>query len=329
MNKVDYIVVGSGLTGATIARVLADAGRDVLVVERREHVGGNVVDAVHPCGIRYNMHGPHYFRTDSERIWEWAQRFGAFRKFEALVQTKTGDGVLSWPLNSWMLTGRAIDEAIHDYNRKMWGAEVPQEALERIPKYVDGRLKQSKYQGVPVDGYSAWAARMLDDVRVGVGEAYRGWKISYWKIHARMKVIWTGAIDELFEFKLGKLDYRTQRRELVRYPSRVQDTVQLNLPSPHVAPIRCIEWNHLMPTPSWDAGSLCTYETPDAARTTDEAEYPVNVERNKKLYAEYRKMADADDRLLVCGRLGEYRYMDMDAAIARALMLAEQLLKEA
>lgn len=315
--KVDYLVVGAGLTGATIARMLTDAGRDVIVLDRRRHVGGNCRDEVHACGIRYGVYGPHYFRTNSDRIWDWAQRFGEFFNFEARVMTLVRGQLALWPL--CFHDADLTSVAVGDYNKKMWGTDVPQEALGRIPPYVDGRLKQDKHQGLPVNGYSAWIAEMLKGIEVGTN--YQRWQ--HRGVHPRM-LVYTGAIDEFYNHEYGRLEYRGQNRELVRSPQRisVQPVCQVNLPSLDVAPIRCIEWNHLMPKPSWDAGSLVTFETP----TSDVHEYPVNTLRNQEIYKKYRARADADDKLVICGRLGEYRYLDMDQAIARAMTVAEKLL---
>ena len=96
--NIDYVVVGSGLTGATIARLLYDAGRDVIVLERRDHLGGNVYDHVHPCGIRVHAYGPHYFRTNSEEIWEFVNRFAQFYKYEAVIKTLVDQNHENWPI---------------------------------------------------------------------------------------------------------------------------------------------------------------------------------------------------------------------------------------
>jgi len=327
--KVDYLVVGAGLTGATIARVLADSGRDVLVVDRRPHVGGNVRDEVHPCGVRYNLYGPHYFRTNSDELWDWVRRFGEFRPWAAHVQTLVDGTPTRWPLCKGYRGHRGMQlHAIDAYNWKMWGAETPDEATARGCFRDDGddRLKLDKYQGLPVDGYSAWVRKMLE--RIPFIGNLADWRA--WYGNSNTKTVYTGAIDEYYGYCYGELGYRGQKRELVRraYRQPFQPVVQVNLPSPDCGPIRCIEWNHMAAKPCWDAGSLLTYETPWAPDTPDAQEYPVNTAANKELYKKYRARADADDKLLVCGRLGEYKYMDMDAAIARALLLGRRLLKE-
>ena len=362
-RDVDYLIVGSGLTGAVIARTLVDAGRDVLVVDRRAHVGGNVHDHEHSSGIRVHTYGPHYFRTSSDRVWEFATRFAPFYKYEAALLTDVDGELEQWPIagsyirkhigENWtpefkgtpknfedaalsLMPRKVYEKFIKQYNEKQWG--VPNSTLAAalctrfdVRPDDEPRLKPgSKYQGIPEPGYTEWTRRILEGIPVQTGVDYlrrRG------EFSARKLLVFTGPIDEYFGFELGKLAYRGQQRSH-RYLSGVeyaQPCGQVNNPlhsgGPH---IRTLEWKHMMPKElaARIQGTLITRETPFTPDHPSEYEYPFPDERNAELYQSYRRRAEAQTGLLVCGRLGEYRYYDMDQAIARAMSLAERILNQ-
>ncbi len=321
MIKADYIIVGSGLTGATIARTLVDAGRDVVVLERRNAFGGNVRDTVHPCGVRYNLHGPHYFRTNSERIWEWVQRFGRFSPFAACVQTCIEGRLYRWPLRMENLD--LLQQAIEGYNEKMWGGIPSLEVTARIDVHrTDSypRLKLDKYQGVPTDGYSAWMEKMLLGVYCISGFDFlkRSDEVQYGTL------IYTGPIDELYDLQDGRLQYRSMKRDHIIYRESRQATVQVNCPEPENEFIRSIEWNHL-PWNSQCERTLVTYETPYSPTNPDAYEYPHYGVNQSALLQSYLDRAKADG-IIAAGRLALHRYYDMDQAIAAGLKIAEKLL---
>ncbi len=361
LNRVDYLVVGSGLTGAVIARHLADAGREVLVVERRAHVGGNVHDHTHESGIRVHTYGPHYFRTSSERIWEFVGRFAQFYRYEAKVMTDIDGQLVSWPVlgryireqvgDDWKptFTGKPsnFEEAalslmprviyerfVKGYTEKQWGVPATQLDAELCKRFTvhhddDPRFTPDrKYQGLPVPGYAAMMSRMLQGIEVRTNMHFdadesRG--------VAKRMLIYTGPIDAFFGYDLGRLDYRGQQRTHqwqadtdLKYPCG-----QVNNPSPQAGPhIRTLEWKHMMPPDAQPVrGTLLTRETPFTPDDPDSYEYPMPDQSNRKLYERYRQRADAMERVLIAGRLGEYRYYDMDQAIGRAMLLAERLLE--
>jgi UDP-galactopyranose mutase len=328
--RADYLIVGSGLTGASVARTLSDAGRDVLVLERRTHAGGNVRDAVHePSGVRWHVHGPHYFRTNCERLWDWVRRFSPFRPWAARVQTEIDGRLYRWPLKT---TDRHLwAEAVGGYNRKMWGVDAPAEALARVETRQDDddeRLKTDRFQGLPTFGYSAWVENMLAGVPVVTGFDYlrrRG------EVKARRKLIFTGPVDEFYGFDLGRLAYRGQRRELTHHADAcvpLQPVVQVNRPGPEVPHIREVEWNHLAASPSWRGGSLVTRETPYTPADPDGFEYPVNDAANAALRERYRARARAEGGVVFAGRLGRGIYLDMNEAVAAGLKLANRIIDE-
>jgi UDP-galactopyranose mutase len=356
----DYFVVGSGLTGATIARTLTDRGHDVVVVERRRHVGGNVHDHTHPSGIRIHTYGPHYFRTSSDSIWAYVGRFAEFYPFAAVLMSEIDDQLEHWPIQEeyimrsvgegWrpshqgpaanfeeaslaMMPAVVYRKFVRGYTAKQWGIDPHKLAADLAGRFDvrrdgDVRLKTSRYQGIPRGGYSAFMQRMLDGIRVVAGVDYLAHRDEF---AARRTVFFTGPIDEYFGFDLGRLVYRAQRREhrflpCVRWH---QPVAQVNHPSLAVPAIRTLEWKHMMEPDLREVpeGTVITTETPYTPEDPGAYEYPFPDAANQLLYARYRERADAIDRLVVCGRLGEYRYYDMDQAIGRALTLARRALQ--
>jgi len=359
--KVDYLIVGSGLTGATVARLLTDAGREVLVVDRRAHGGGNVHDYTHESGIRIHSYGPHYFRTSSERIWEYVNRFAQFYPFEAVVQSLVDGRCENWPIaasyirahigEGWRpefqgipanfeeaalsLMPRPIYEKfVKEYNEKQWGIPANQLAADLCKRFDvraddDPRLTpRALHQGLPQQGYAELMCRMLENIPLHLNYDYVHRKE---EITARKRLVFTGPIDELFEFALGRLVYRGQQRAHRYLPDVdfAQPVGQVNNPL-HAGGrhIRTLEWKHMMPEELERTckGTVLTTETPFTPASPNAYEYPLPDARNASLYADYRRRADAMQGLLVCGRLGEYRYYDMDQAIAAAMTLAGQLL---
>lgn len=357
---VDYLVVGSGLTGATIARELQDAGREVLVLDRRGHMGGNVHDHAHTSGIRIHTYGPHYFRTSSDELWEFVNRFASFYRYEAELKSLVDGRHENWPIagsyirrcvgEQWepefkgtpanfeeaslALMPRLIYEKfVKGYSEKQWG--VPARTLSaglarRFDVRLDDepRLMRHKHQGLPADGYAGLMTSMLAGIPVVLNCDYLRRRDEF---VARRGLIFTGPIDEYFGFDLGRLTYRGQRREHRYLPETdvVQPCGQVNNPDPAAGPhIRTLEWKHMMPADFARGirGTVLTTETTCTPEDPDRYEYPFPDEGNAELYRRYRERADAVPGLLVCGRLGEYRYYDMDQAIARARVLAGRYL---
>jgi UDP-galactopyranose mutase len=356
----DYVVVGAGITGATVARQLADAGRDVVVIDRRDHSGGNVHDFVHASGIRVHTFGPHYFRTNSSEIWQYVRRFAAFHPYRALVNSFVDGSYFTWPLNRSGLRSIAgglcisqpllppanFEEAclammprvvyerfVRGYTQKQWGVapvNLEKDLARRFDVREDDEICFSKhtFQGIPSDGYAAFIQNMLR----GIPQLLNCDYLKHRKvIHHKKKLIFTGPIDEFFGFDSGKLKYRAQRRTHEFYPNRATSLPvgQVNNPDVQNGPhIRTLEWKHMMhpATAAGIKGTVLTREIPFTPDDPNEYEYPFPDPHNRRLYNRYRERASQLSDTLICGRLGEYRYLDMDQALARALMLSRQLL---
>jgi len=357
----DFLIVGSGLTGAVIARTLVDAGRSVLVLDRRSHLGGNVHDHDHASGIRIHTYGPHYFRTNDDALWTFVNRFARFYRYEASLKSWVDGRYENWPIAAsyirrvigehWepgfkgeprnfeeaslaMMPRLIYEKFVKGYNEKQWGVPAPSLSASLARRFDvraddEPRLMRHKHQGIPEAGYAGLMRNLMANIPVVLDCDYlrrRG------EFTATKRIIFTGPIDEYFGFDLGRLKYRGQQRSHEYLPdvNLVQPCGQVNNPDSASGPhIRTLEWKHMM-QPGLTAkirGTVLTREITVTPENPGDYEYPFPDEANAKLYQAYRERASAISNLLVCGRLGEYRYYDMDQAIARAQLLAQRLLQ--
>lgn len=354
----DYVIVGSGLTGAVLARLLTDAGRSVVVLDRRYHCGGNVHDFKHASGIRVHTYGPHYFRTNSDSLWEFVNRFSSFYSYEARIRTFVDGQHEHWPVTRsyierllgdiWntgfdgqpqnfeeaslsMMPREIYDRFVRGYSQKQWGVDPRQLSAELARRFDvrednETRLCRHKYQGIPVSGYAGLMTSMLDGIPLVLDCDFlkRQDEFEY-----RFGLIYTGPIDEFFNYRFGKLKYRGQKRIHSFHGDQdyIQPCGQVNYPDPSDGDhIRSLEWKHMMAASELAGvrGTLLTREVTVTPTDPNRYEYPFPDTVNAELYRKYRALADSIPDLLICGRLGEYRYFDMDQAIARAFVLAEK-----
>lgn len=357
-------IVGSGLTGATIARLLHDQGHDVTVFERRAQVGGNVHDFVHSSGIRVHSYGPHYFRTNSAAIWAYVQRFGSFFSYRAIVKSFVDGKYENWPIAAaylrrigaaqylntpifspatlpasnfeaaalQLMPAEVYEKFIKNYTSKQWGVAPLQLSADLVKRFEvhhddDPHLTPGyRWQGIPADGYAQWMSKMLEGINLHLGIDYLLHRRSF---EPATFTVFTGPIDAFFGFDLGRLHYRGQQREHEYLPATAwyQPCAQVNNPALETgAHIRTLEWKHLMPIAQQAEiqGTVITRETPFSPQDIDQYEYPFPDTINQQLYQQYRQRAQRIPNLLICGRLGEYRYYDMDQAIGRAMMLVQK-----
>lgn len=364
MNRYDYLIVGAGLYGAVMAHELTAAGKSVLVIDRRNAIGGNVrTDELE--GIQVHTYGAHIFHTNDRRIWEYVNRFADFNRFtNAPVANYQGE-LYSLPFNMYTfnrmwgvvtpkeaqekierqrraagigeprnleeqaisLVGTDIyEKLVKHYTEKQWGRpcrELPAFIIRRLPVRFtfDNNYFNALYQGIPADGYTRMVARMLEGVEVRLNEDFLE-KPEYWKGLAR-RVVYTGAIDAYFGYRLGALAYRS-----VRFETEVLDTPNfqgnavVNYTDGETPWTRIIE--HKWFTFGGQEKTIISREYSAEWKPGDEPYYPVNDEKNGALYEEYRKLAKREEHVIFGGRLGEYKYYDMDAVIGAALAMCER-----
>lgn len=360
MINSDFIIVGSGLTGSTIARILTDYGQQVTILERKDHIAGNVFDYKHESGAMVHHYGPHYFRCGSEKIWNFLNRFTSFYNWAAVLKSKVESEYLSWPVNEAFINARVGEDwnlfqgtpsnfeevclsrmpaAIYEmfikgYTEKQWGVratELSKDLATRITinkGTVNTLTPNHRWNALPANGYTEMVKGIIGDIPVHLNFDYLQNRD---QVKANKLLIFTGPVDEFFDFKFGKLKYRGQNRRIEYLPEtdQVQPCIQVNYSNPDDPRIRTIEWKHLMPEEVKPTikGTVLTHETPFTPQESGQYEYPFPDKENADLYQKYKAEAESLTDTLICGRLGEYRYYDMDQAIGRAMSLTGKLLE--
>lgn len=364
--KYDYLIVGSGLFGSVFAHEAKKQGKECLVVERRSHIGGNIY-CEQKDGIKIHKYGAHIFHTSNKKVWDYINQFAEFNNYINSPVANYKSEIYNLPFNmntfSKMWGIRTPQEAekiiskqrqvitsepqnleeqaislvgtdiytklIKGYTEKQWGrkcTELPAFIIKRLPiRYTyDNNYFNDRYQGIPIGGYNQIIERMLDAIDV---ELNCDFNICFDKDQKMAeKVIYTGAIDEYFNYELGHLEYRglkfeTEKLEQENY----QGVAVMNYTDSETPYTRVIEHKH------FEYGkqpvTYITKEYPQEWKAGEEAYYPVNDDKNQKLYEEYKALAEKENRVIFGGRLGEYKYYDMDKVIESALNLAEKELK--
>ena len=357
IKKNDYLIVGSGLYGAVCARELTDRGLKVLVIDKRHHLGGNVYNEKIE-GINVHTYGAHIFHTSDEKIWKYVNKYAEFNNFINSPVAINGKNILSLPFNMWTfsqlwneadpnkvmeiiakqkgnisnpknleeqaisLVGEDVYRMlIKDYTEKQWGlpcTELPASIIKRLPvRYTfNNNYFNDKYQGIPVGGYNKIIDGLLDGVETEINADFYANKSYYESISK--KIIFTGKIDEFYDYKFGKLDYRSLKFENEILPTEnFQGNAVVNYTSKDVPFTRIIEHKHFEFTKS--KSTVITREYSEAYNGRNEAYYPINNEKNNAIYNSYKKLANSNSNIFFGGRLGEYKYYDMHQIIGSAL----------
>lgn len=353
----DYLIVGAGLYGAVFAHELTTRGYRCLVIDRRSHIGGNVYTEM-VADVCVHRYGAHIFHTSDETVWEYVSRFARFNNFINSPLAVYGDEIYNLPFNMntfvrlWpevrtpeeahariaaetapyqagrpqnleeqalRLVGPTVyEKLVKGYTEKQWGRdcrELPAFIIRRLPLRFtfDNNYFNDRYQGIPEGGYTPLVEKLLVGSEVRTNTPY-----SDALPKPRCKTIYTGAIDEFFDFSLGHLEYRSLRfeTELLDTPD-YQGNAVVNYTARDVPYTRIIEHKHF--AHGTQAKTVISREYPLTWQPGLEPYYAVNDERNDALYQKYRALADARPDVLFGGRLGSYRYYDMDRVVAQAL----------
>lgn len=354
-GMIDYLVVGAGLYGATFAREATNAGKKCLVIDRRNHIAGNIYTQNNK-GIDVHKYGPHIFHTNSGRIWDYVNRFAEFNNYKHKVLSYCDERYYSFPINintleqlwgnyddatllnmfqckrnknkpsnnleEWAIIelGEEIyQKFIYGYTKKQWGVdpkELPSSIISRIPIRTNRNddYHNCVYSGVPKNGYTEMVKNMLDGIQVILDENYFD-RQDYWDNLAR-KIVYTGPIDEFFNYKLGELQWRSLRFEEYEHAiSYVQPVAQINYPEEKFEHTRSIEHKHFNNTNT--PHTLITLEYSQKYERGKEKYYPINDKRNNSLYKKYKQIIP--NTHIFGGRLAEYKYYDMDQVIGAAI----------
>lgn len=367
MHKV--LIVGAGMTGCVIARVLAESGVYCDVIDSRNHVAGNCYSARDPAtGIMVHKYGPHIFHTDQLYVWNWIRRFGEFKSYRHRVFATANGRVFGLPINLHTLNqffgsalspvearellvrltepyktgspsnfeeqalssvGRELYEVFFKgYTEKQWGlpsTEIPGEIFKRLPlrfDYDDSYFNHA-IQGIPVNGYTKIAENILSHPNIDVS---LGVEFDYAIRSEYDHTFYSGQVDRFFGFSEGRLPYRTLDFEELRSDSNFQGCAVMNYCDADVPWTRITEHKHFAPWESHDQ-SVYYRELSRECGEYDVPYYPVNLAAGSNTLAKYRLMADREPDVTFVGRLGAFKYMDMDIAIADALAEAKRYLE--
>lgn len=360
----DYLVVGAGMYGATFARMCRDAGQTCLVIDSRSHVAGNAYTERRE-GIDVHIYGAHIFHTNSKSIWDFVNRFSEFNNYVHTVKSYARGRMYSLPFNMntfyelWGCTrpdqAQAIIEKqrytgeitnleqqacalvgsdlykllIREYTAKQWQmdpSQLPEFIIRRLPLRFtyDNRYFDDKYQGIPVDGYTKLVENMLDGIEVKLNVDYFEHK-QYWDEQAK-QVVYTGKIDQYYNYCYGELEYRTLEFETTVEPTdNHQGLAVLNYPDISFPYTRIVEHKHFNPVKS--SHTIITKEIPIKWQRDFIPYYPINDKKNTEIYKQYRDRADTELRVIFGGRLAEYKYYDMHQVIASAQSKAKSIIK--
>lgn len=361
MGKYDYLIVGSGLSGAVFAQQATAAGKKCLVIEKRPTIGGNLYTE-EIAGINVHKYGAHIFHTNDDTVWNYINEYASFNQFinspianyrgelynlpfnmntfhqmwgvktpdEALEKIKSQQ--LDINIQPTNLEEKAISlvgvdiyqKLVKEYTEKQWGRpcnQLPPSIINRLPVRFtfDNNYFNAKYQGIPHGGYTKLITNLLGEVEVLVNTDYFTDRDHYHQIAD--KVVFTGMIDQFYEYQFGQLEYRSLRFDhQVLSGENFQGNAVINYTSHDQEYTRVIE--HRFFENSESASTVVTYEYPHIWKQGEEPFYPINDEKNSEVYNRYRELASQENKVIFAGRLGTYQYYDMDLIISETLKLA-------
>jgi UDP-galactopyranose mutase len=359
----DFLIVGGGLFGSTFAQQAKEKGKKCLIIDSRNHIGGNVYTE-NKEGINIHAYGAHIFHTNNDEIWNYINKFAIFNHFVNRPKVNYKDKLYSFPINlftlyqlwgvktpeeaklklesvkikiqepknleEWILSqvGQELYYTfIYGYTKKQWGKEpkdLPSFIIKRLPIRLnfDDNYFFDKYQGIPIGGYTKIIENMTEGVEVILNENYFD-KRDYWNQKAK-KIIFTGKIDEFYNYKYGELEYRSLQFKTERYKIKdYQGNAVINYTDQNTPYTRILEHKH------FEFGqqdyTYITKEYPDDWNRNKIPYYPVNNDKNNDLYKKYRQISEKENNILFGGRLAEYKYYDMHQIIGSALQKSKPI----
>lgn len=363
--KYDYLIVGSGLFGAVFAYEMTKKGKKCLVIEKRNHIGGNVYTE-NEKGINVHKYGAHIFHTDNKEIWEYINQFADFNRYtnspvanfkgelynlpfnmntfyqmwnvktpneaKAKIEAQKKEANITNPQNleeqAISLVGRDIyEKLVKGYTEKQWGRkckDLPAFIIKRLPVRFtfDNNYFNDLFQGIPIGGYTKIIEKMLEGVDVKLNTDFFDDKEKW--LNIANKVIFTGMIDQYYDYCYGELEYRGLTFEFETLDiENYQGNAVINYTDAETPFTRIIEHKHF--EDSHSDKTIITREYPKRWKKGEEAYYPMNDDWNTELFAKYRELADNEDNVIFGGRLGMYQYFDMWQVIDEALKLVENL----
>jgi len=369
--RYDYLIVGAGLFGAVFAHEMTKAGKTCLIIDKRDHIAGNVYTKKLK-DIDVHWYGAHIFHTSNKSTWDYVCQFTDFNNFvnspvavykdelynlpfnmntfsklwgiktpaeaKEIIASQISELGISSPENleeqALSLVGTDVyEKLIKGYTEKQWGRdckELPSFIIKRLPLRFtyDNNYFNDRYQGIPVNGYTDIVEKLIGDVKVILNTEYKDFiaanKSKGEGADTFDKILYTGMIDEYYDFVLGELEYRTVRfeHEVIEGNDNYQGNAVVNYTEREVPYTRIIEHKHFAFGSQPD--TVISREYPAAWSKGDEPYYPVNNDRNNDLFLRYRELADKEENVLFGGRLGQYRYYDMDKVIEAALEMVQE-----
>ncbi len=385
--KYDYLVVGAGLFGAVFAHEMNERGKSVLVIDKRDHIAGNIYTE-NRMGINVHKYGAHIFHTSDREVWEYVNRFAEFNNYVNSPVAVYKDELYNLPFNMntfskmWgirtpkeameiinsqaeaekerikkekgtetfeaenleeqalSLAGRDIyEKLVKGYTEKQWGRdckELPAFIIKRLPmRFIfDNNYFNDRYQGIPIGGYTQLVEKLLEGITVKTATDYydyikrdkefAGEPAESVDGNSFETILFTGMIDEFFDYKLGMLEYRSLRFETQELPEvdNYQGNAVVNYTQREIPYTRIIEHKHF--EYGQGKGTIITREYPADWKQGDEPYYPMNDKKNNELYEKYRELAKDKGNVLFGGRLGQYKYYNMDQVIRAALDMVKE-----
>lgn len=346
MEPFDYLIVGAGFAGSVCAEQLAAAGKTVLLIDQRAHIGGNAYDYYDDAGILVHKYGAHIFHTNSQAVVDYLSQFTEWRPYEHRVLSSVNGQLLPVPINQTTLDAfsncqndalalqRAVDAMVTPYTSKQWGEyadSLSASVLARIRprENRDDRYFTDSFQAMPLHGYSRLFERMLahPNIKILLKASYleivpvlkEGWTSEPLRATT---IIFTGPIDEYFDYSFGRLPYRSASFQFCTLDLEwAQEVGVVNCPSPELEHTRIVEFKRL--TGQQHPKTTIAFEYPQAE---GEPLWPVLTRESAALYRRYEERARREAGVFFCGRLGTYRYLDMHQVVAQALTLSKKLI---